>query len=119
MIFCLATMLARASEVQRHGLSFEHWVADTFFGGFRPAGATDKWDIPAAANKDHGRIPVNPKATQYEEPVLLGDAAATFLCCCESWAVGSMFSASAAHASEVQRYALHVLHRFSCAEKTL
>jgi len=65
---------AHATEVQRHGLGFEHWVADTFFGGFRPPGPTDKWDIPAAANKDHGRIPVNPKATQYGEPVLLGDA---------------------------------------------
>jgi hypothetical protein len=65
---------ASASEVQRHGLSFEHWVADTFFGAHRSAGPTDKWDIPASANKRHGRIPANPKATQYGEPVLLGDA---------------------------------------------
>ena len=63
-----------ATEVQRHGLSFEHWVADAFFGGHRPSGPTDKWDIPASVNKAHGRIPVNPKATQYGEPVLLGDA---------------------------------------------
>jgi hypothetical protein len=60
--------------VQQHGLSFEHWVADTFFGGHRPSGPTDKWDVPASANKNHGRIPVNPKATQYGEPMLLGDA---------------------------------------------
>jgi hypothetical protein len=72
--FCLAASLAHATEVQRHGLGFEHWVADTFFGGHRPSGPTDKWDIPAAANKNHGRIPVNPKATQYGEPMLLGDA---------------------------------------------
>jgi len=74
LAFCLAASLARASEVQRHGLSFEHWVADTFFSGYRPSGPTDKWDIPGWANKNHGRIPVNPKATQYGEPVLLGDA---------------------------------------------
>jgi len=74
LILCLAASLAHATEVQRHGLSFEHWVADTFFGGHRPSGPTDKWDIPASANKNHGRIPVNPKATQYGEPVLLGDA---------------------------------------------
>jgi hypothetical protein len=71
---CMAASLACAFEVQRHGLSFEHWVADTFFGAHRPSGPTDKWDIPASANKSHGRVPVNPKATQYGEPVLLGDA---------------------------------------------
>jgi hypothetical protein len=74
LILCLAASLAHATEVQRHGLSFEHWVADTFFGGHRLSGPTDKWDIPASANKNHGRIPVNPKATQHGEPVLLGDA---------------------------------------------
>jgi hypothetical protein len=74
LTFCLLALPARASEVQQHGLSFEHWVADTFFGGHRPSGPTDKWDVPATANKRHGRIPVNPKATQYGEPVLLGDA---------------------------------------------
>ena len=70
----LAASLGHATEVQQHGLSFEHWVADAFFGGHRPSGPTDKWDIPASANKKHGQIPVNPKATQYGEPVLLGDA---------------------------------------------
>jgi hypothetical protein len=75
-VVCVAqlSVCAHATEVQKHGLSFEHWVADTFFGGHRPAGPTDKWDIPASANKKHGRIPVNPKATQYGEPALLGDA---------------------------------------------
>ena len=70
----LFSAAANASEVQRHGLSFEQWVADTFFGGRLSTGPTDKWDIPASANRAHGRIPVNPKATQYGEPVLLGDA---------------------------------------------
>lgn len=65
---------AGASEVQKHGLSFEHWMADTFFGGHRAAGPTDKWDIPAAANKDHGNVPVNPKATKFGQAVGLGDA---------------------------------------------
>ena len=72
--FYLTASLGHATEVQQHGLSFEHWVADTFFGGHRLSGPTDKWDIPASANTNHGRIPVNPKATQYGEPVLLGDA---------------------------------------------
>ena len=66
--------VGHATEVQQHGLSFEHWVADTFFGAHRATGPTDKWDIPASANTQHGRIPVNPKATKYGEPVLLGDA---------------------------------------------
>jgi hypothetical protein len=74
LFFCLAASLVHATEVQRHGLGFEHWVADTFFGRHRPSGPTDKWDIPASANGNHGRIPVNPKATQHGEPVLLGDA---------------------------------------------
>ena len=74
LILFLSALLGHATEVQRHGLSFEHWAADTFFGGHRPSGLTDKWDIPASGNTQHGRIPVNPKATQYGEPVLLGDA---------------------------------------------
>jgi hypothetical protein len=74
LTFFLAASLGNATEVQRHGLSFEHWVADTFFGGHRSSGPTDKWDIPATANTRHGRIPVNPKATKYGEPVLFGDA---------------------------------------------
>ena len=67
-----------ASEVQQHGLSFEHWVADTFFGGYRAAGMTDKWDIPASANADHGGVPVNPKAARYGQAVGLGDALRQF-----------------------------------------
>jgi hypothetical protein len=65
-----------AEEVQAHGLAFEHWLADTFFGGYRPTDYTGKWDIPAAANLDRGGggIPVNPKAVRYGAPVGLGDA---------------------------------------------
>lgn len=74
LLFFLSASLGRATEVQQHGLNFEHWVADTFFGGHRATGPTDKWDIPPSANTDHGRIPANPKATKYGEPVLLGDA---------------------------------------------
>ena len=74
LTFLLSASLGHATEVQQHGLSFEHWVADTFFGAHRAASPTDKWDIPALANTKHGRIPVNPKATKYGEPVLLGDA---------------------------------------------
>jgi len=74
VVCCFVALLVHAKEVQQHGLSFEHWLADTFFGGHRASGPTDKWDIPASANKNHGRISVNPKATQYGEPILLGDA---------------------------------------------
>ncbi len=73
-VFIFLAGAIRASEVQHHGLSFEHWVADTFFGGHRAAGPTDKWDIPASANKDHGNVPVNPKATKFGQAVGLGDA---------------------------------------------
>ena len=66
--------IATADEVQRHGLLFEAWIRDTFFDGYQPAGYTQKWDIPAAINRDHGGVPVNPKAAKYRTPVDLGDA---------------------------------------------
>ena len=77
--FALLT-LARlsAQEVQIHGLVFEHWIADTFFNGYRPPSLTQKWDIPAAENKTHGSVPVNPKAIKYGAPVDLGDALRQF-----------------------------------------
>lgn len=65
-------------EVQSHGLLFEKWLRDTFFGGYEPASHTQKWDIPASANPDHGRIPVNPKATKHGTPIGLGDALRQF-----------------------------------------
>jgi hypothetical protein len=70
--------LAFAAAVQQHGLVFEEWVRDTFFDGYKPASATQKWDIPAAANKAHGGIPVNPKAVKLRTPVDLGDALRQF-----------------------------------------
>lgn len=70
----VALLPLRAQEVQQHGLVFEQWVRDTFFDGYHPESYTQKWDIPAAANKNHGRVPVNPKATKFGAPVDLGDA---------------------------------------------
>lgn len=67
-----------AQEVQRHGLVFEEWVRDTFFDGYRPPGYTQKWDIPAAANRAHGGVPANPKAIKYGTAVDLGDALRQF-----------------------------------------
>lgn len=68
------TVGAPAQEVQRHWLVFEQWVRDTFFDGYKPASYTQRWDIPASANRAHGGIPVNPKAVKYGTPVDLGDA---------------------------------------------
>jgi hypothetical protein len=67
-----------AQEVQQHGLVFEHWIDDAFFDGYRPPSYTQKWDIPAAQNKNHGGVPVNPKAIKYGAPVDLGDALRQF-----------------------------------------
>lgn len=69
---------AIAREVQSHGLLFEQWLRDTFFGGYQPLSHTQKWDVPAAANPDHGRIPVNPKAAKHGTPIGLGDALRQF-----------------------------------------
>jgi hypothetical protein len=68
----------RAAEVQAHGLVFEQWVRATFFGGYTPLSYTQAWDIPAAANRDHGGVPVNPKAAKYGAAVDLGDALRQF-----------------------------------------
>lgn len=69
---------APAAEVQHHGVVFEKWVRDTFFDGYTPTSYTQKWDIPADANRTHGHIPVNPKAAKYGSPVDLGDALRQF-----------------------------------------
>lgn len=74
VILLSALTSALAQEVQQHGLMFERWVRDTFFAGYKPASYTQRWDIPADANKDHGGIPVNPKAVKFGTPVDLGDA---------------------------------------------
>lgn len=78
MSLLLAAYGSPAREVQSHGLLFEKWLRDTFFGGYEPKGYTQKWDIPAEANPDHGRIPVNPKAAKYGSPIGLGDAVRQF-----------------------------------------
>ncbi len=72
---CTAAVLtAPATEVQQHGVIFEEWIRDTFFNGYQPESYTQKWDIPAAANRNYGGIPVNPKAIKYRTAVGLGDA---------------------------------------------
>jgi hypothetical protein len=78
LIVALTVATASAREVQSHGLLFEKWLRDTFFGGYTPKGYTQKWDIPPEANPDHGGIPVNPKAIKYGTPIDLGDALRQF-----------------------------------------
>jgi len=73
-----STSPGSAREVQNHGLWFEHWLCDTFFDGYRTTKYTQKWDIPAEANKRHGLLPVNPKATKLGTPIGLGDALRQF-----------------------------------------
>lgn len=74
LLLALPGARAAAQEVQQHGLVFEKWVRDTFFEGYKPASYTQRWDIPAAANRLHGGIPVNPKAIKYGGAIDLGDA---------------------------------------------
>jgi hypothetical protein len=74
----LGWALVTAQEVQRHGFVFEEWVRETFFGGYKPATYTQLWDLPAAANKAHGGVPVNPKAVKYGSPIDFGDALRQF-----------------------------------------
>jgi len=78
IILLLAALTSPAREVQSHGLIFEKWLRDTFFGGYEPKGYTQKWDIPASANLNHGHVPVNPKAAKHGSPVGLGDAVRQF-----------------------------------------
>jgi hypothetical protein len=76
--FVLAKPPEVRREVQRHGVVFEEWIRDTFFGGYRPPDYTQRWDIPANVNTNHGGIPVNPKAAKFGTPVDLGDALRQF-----------------------------------------
>lgn len=69
---------AGAREVQGHGVEFERWLRETFFDGYVPEGYTQKWDIPASANPEHGKVPVNPKAAKFGSPVDFGDALRQF-----------------------------------------
>jgi hypothetical protein len=75
---CCAGSVSSAKEVQNHGVVFEKWIRDTFFDGYEPESYTQKWDIPASANKRFGGVPINPKATKYRTPVDLGDAIRQF-----------------------------------------
>ena len=77
-LLSITAISATAREVQSHGLFFERWLGDTFFGGYLPHSYTQKWDIPAESNREHGGIPVNPKAIKYGTPVDLGDAVRQF-----------------------------------------
>lgn len=70
--------IVSAREVQSHGVLFEKWLRDAFFGGYTPRSYTQKWDIPATANTKHGGIPVNPKATKHGAPIGFGDALRQF-----------------------------------------
>lgn len=65
---------ATAQEVPAHGLVFERWVRNTFFDGYKPASSTQRWDIPAVENKNHGGLPVNSKAVNSGAAIDLGDA---------------------------------------------
>jgi len=72
---CAAMLtLGSAQEVPSHDLVFERWVRDTFFDGYKPATYTQRWNIPASANRDHGAIPVNLKVVKHGTTVDLGDA---------------------------------------------
>lgn len=66
------------AEVQAHGVMFEKWLRATSFGGYEPENYTQKWDIPATANLNHGGIPVNPKVAKYGAPIGMGDALRQF-----------------------------------------
>ena len=76
-LFLLALYLPAAEE-QSHGVVFEKWVRETFFGGYKPDSYTQKWDIPAEFNKEHGGVPANPKATKFGTPIDMGDALRQF-----------------------------------------
>src|SRR5690606_14096739 len=74
----LGVAAAVAQEVQAHGLVFERWVLDSFFDSYRPAGYTQKWDVPAEKHRlpvpALAGLPTTPKATKLGAPVGLGDA---------------------------------------------
>jgi hypothetical protein len=79
---CAVDARLGATETQAHGLVFERWVADAFFSGYRPDGYTQKWDVPAFANRRPdpalAGLPANPKAVKFGAPVGLGDALRQF-----------------------------------------
>ena len=78
IVLTLGWCQLHSAEEQVHGVIFEQWIRDTFFNGYKPKSYTQKWDIPAAANRRFGGVPVNPKAAKYGTPVDLGDALRQF-----------------------------------------
>ena len=78
VVFGLGCLQARSAEEQVHGVVFEQWIRDTFFNGYKPRSYTQKWDIPADKNTEHGGLPANPKAAKYGTPVDMGDALRQF-----------------------------------------
>ena len=74
----MASPSSNAAEEQAHGVLFEQWIRETFFNGYKPRSYTQKWDIPAEHNTEHGGLPANPKAAKYGTPVDLGDALRQF-----------------------------------------
>ncbi len=73
-VLVAAAVLAPAREVERAGPGFEQWVRDTFFPGYIPASDTQRWDIPASENRDHGGLPVKVLAGRQDTAIDLGDA---------------------------------------------
>jgi len=65
-------------EVQSHGFSFEKWVRDSFFGGYR-GNYMQKWDVPPEENVSEAvsaewrNVPVSIKTAKYGSPIGLGD----------------------------------------------
>lgn len=64
----------RAQPVPPQNVAFERWARETFFGGYKPASPTQRWDVPATANRERGGVPVTFKAATHGAAVELGDA---------------------------------------------
>lgn len=73
-VTCAALASVAAQEGPAGRALFERWARDTFFGGYKPTSPTQRWDVPASANRDHGGIPVTFKSARLGSPVDLGDA---------------------------------------------
>ena len=65
---------AIAQETPPRDPVFERWVRETFFGGYRPATDSQRWDIPASANPEHGDVPISVRTTRVGTAIDLGDA---------------------------------------------
>lgn len=65
-------------EVQAHGFSFEKWVRDHFFGGYK-GNYMQKWDVPSDHNtydavpSDLRNLNVSIKTAKFSSPIGLGD----------------------------------------------